>query len=170
MRFLNTSKRKDALKCQKINSNAGLQLLCNGARQMKDLKGKLIWICKGDFKEPNASCQAPRCHASCRHSRLPNVSNTCPGGCSLAAFLPWWFSKLGYSHSLLLLHFLGVSQQSKSPFQRITTITHSLSSCCSSPRLARDSQVKTAVNKSSCFIYQKEHCTFTTFRCSFCHQ
>lgn len=95
MRFLNTSKRKDALKCQKINSNAALQLLCNGARQMKDLKGKLIWICKGDFKEPNASCQAPRCHASCRHSRLPNVSNTCPGGCSLAVFLPWWLQQVG---------------------------------------------------------------------------
>lgn len=74
---------------------------------MKDLKGKLIWICKGDFKEPNASCQ-PHITTRCRHSRLPNVSNTCPGGAAARLFsFSGGYSKLGDSNSLLLLHFLG---------------------------------------------------------------
>lgn len=120
---------------------------------MKDLKGKLIWICKGDFKEPNASCQ-PHITTRCRHSRLPNVSNTCPGGAAARPFsFSGGYSKLGDSNSLLLLHFFwGGSQQFKGPFQRIT-ITHSLSSSCSSPRLARDSQVKNAVKVQKFLFY-----------------
>lgn len=47
---------------------------------MKDLKGKLIWICKGDFKEPNASCQPHITMRAAGTAGFPMCQTHVPGG------------------------------------------------------------------------------------------
>lgn len=118
---------------------------------------------------PAASPTSPRAAGT---AGFPMCQTHVPGGLQHGHFpslvaTTSWETVIPFCCSI----FWGGSQQFKGPFQRIT-ITHSLSSSCSSPRLARDSQVKNAVKVQKFLFYlpKKKKCTFTTFRCSFCLQ
>lgn len=118
---------------------------------------------------PAASPTSPRAAGT---AGFPMCQTHVPGGLQHGHFpslvaTASWETVIPFCCSI----FWGGSQQFKGPFQRIT-ITHSLSSSCSSPRLARDSQVKNAVKVQKFLFYlpKKNKCTFTTFRCSFCLQ
>lgn len=119
---------------------------------------------------PAASPTSPRAAGT---AGFPMCQTHVPGGLQHGHFpslvaTASWETVIPFCCSI----FWGGSQQFKGPFQRIT-ITHSLSSSCSSPRLARDSQVKNAVKVQKFLFYlpkKKKKGTFTTFRCSFCLQ
>lgn len=99
---------------------------------------------------PAASPTSPRAAGT---AGFPMCQTHVPGGLQHGHFpslvaTASWETVIPFCCSI----FWGGSQQFKGPFQRIT-ITHSLSSSCSSPRLARDSQVKNAVKVQKFLFY-----------------